>query len=100
MAEERPEGQRRTRPDGSRLSSLEEETKRADERLAKLESASRVMKEDVEMLAEAAGGLRQQSAKMREAALRVAEVVQVAAERRKRKGPASKGHSGARPPRT
>ena len=100
MADEGPEAPQRTRADGSRLSSLEEETKRADERLAKLESASRKMKEDVEMLAEAAGGLRQQSAKMREAALRVAQVVMAAAERRKRKGPAPKGHSGARPPRT
>jgi chromosome segregation ATPase len=100
MAEEGAPAAKRTRADGSRLSSLEEETKRADEKLARLESASREMKEDVELLADATGSLRQQSAKMREAALRVAEVVQVAAERRKRKGAPAKGHSGARPPRT
>lgn len=91
-------------PDGSRLSNLEEETRRADERLKKLEAASREMKGDVELLAEATGGLRQQSAKMKEAALRVAEVVQVAARRRRQGGarPARKkaGQADRRPPRT
>src|SRR5690242_8011465 len=72
-----------SRPEGSRLSSLEEEARIADERLRRLEAASREMKGEVEMLAEATGGMRQQSAKMREAALRVAEVVKVAAKRRR-----------------
>lgn len=87
-------------PDGSRLTNLEEEAKRADEKLARLESQAREMKGDVAALAEATAGMRQQSAKMREAAVRVAEVVQVAAKRRKR-SPAGKGAQGAvRPPRT
>ncbi|HKZ59970.1 MAG TPA: hypothetical protein VJ547_09025 [Candidatus Thermoplasmatota archaeon] len=68
--------------DGARLESLEEEARIADLRLRRLEAASAAMKGDVEMLAEAAGGLRQQSAKMREAALRVAELVQLAARRK------------------
>jgi hypothetical protein len=82
--------------DGARLANLEEEAKRADERLARLEKASDAMKGDVALLAEATGGLRQQSAKMREAAVRVAEVVQVAAKRRRR----AAGQGPVRPPRT
>lgn len=98
------EGERKAkRPDGSRLEGLEEETRRADERLRRLEAASAQMKGDVEMLAQATGGLRQQSAKMKEAALRVAEVVQVAA-RRRREGAATPGkkpgQADKRPPRT
>ncbi len=94
---------RRGRAEGARLTSLEDEARIADERLRRLEVASEAMKGDVEMLAEAAGGLRQQSAKMREAALRVAEVVQVAARRkeaaRKRAGGRARQGEG-RPPRT
>ncbi len=87
--------------EGSRLTALEEETRRADLRLARLEVTSRQMKGDVAALAEATGGLRQQSAKMREAALRVAELVQVAAKRRRRAGASRAGGQGAaRPPRT
>jgi hypothetical protein len=63
------------------------------------------MKGEVEMLAEAMGGMRQQSAKMREAALRVAEVVKVAAKRRREAAARGKGkgkgsQGAARPPRT
>lgn len=102
-----PDEKRAARPDGSRLTSLEEETRLADERLQRLEVASAQMRDEVELLAEATGGMRQQSAKMREAALRVAEVVKVAARKRreleskgkgKRKGPGRQG--AVRPPRT
>ena len=96
-AEEEP-ARKAPKADGSRLSSLEEEARVADQRLSKLEAQSREMKGDVAALVEATGGMRQQSAKMREAALRVAYVVQVAAKRRR------KGQGGAqgavRPPRT
>lgn len=92
-----------SKPQGARLGSLEEEARIADERLRRLEASSARMKGEVEMLAEAAGGLRQQSAKMREAALRVAEVVQLAAKRKKAaraKGGTKPGQSPDRPPRT
>ncbi len=96
-------GPSRPKADGPRLASLEEGTRIADLRLKRLEAASAQMKGDLELLAEAAGGLRQQSQKMREAALRVAEVVQVAARRKKaaRKGGGGKARQGeGRPPRT
>jgi len=89
------------KPDGTRLSTLEDRTKDADVRLARLEKNSANMREDVDMLAEATGGLRQQSAKMREAALRVAEAVTMAAKRREAKKPKGKrAQPDTRPPRT
>jgi hypothetical protein len=90
-------GKKAAGPDGSRLTNLEEEARAADERLTRLEANSARMQDDVAALAEATGGMRQQSAKMREAALRVAEVVQVAAKRRRQAG-APQG--AVRPPRT
>lgn len=88
MAGDGESAPRPLKADGRRLAGLEEEARIADLRLRRLEAASARMKGDVALLAEATGGLRQQSAKMREAALRVAEVVEVAAKRKKaaRKG--------------
>ena len=76
--------------EGGRLSSLETEAERADARLKRLEVASGELRQSVDMLAEATGELRRQSAQMRAAALRVADVVQVAAKRRRQKRPAAK----------
>ena len=92
MGDEEPknEAPRRAPGEGGRLSSLETEAERADARLKRLEVASGQLRQSVDMLAEATGELRRQSAQMRAAALRVADVVEVAAKRRRQKRPAAK----------
>ena len=75
---------------GGRLSSLETEAERADARLKRLEAGSVELRESVDLLAEATGELRRQSAQMRAAAMRVAVVVEVAAKKRRQKKTASK----------
>jgi hypothetical protein len=98
-----PEGDppARKRPEdagGKRLSSIEGETARADERLRRLETSSGELRVSVDALAEATGELRRQSAAMREAALRVAEAVELA--KRKRAKGAGGAQDAGRPPRT
>jgi len=88
-------------PDGVRLASLEQRAREADTRLAHLEAQSANMRQDVDMLAEATGGLRRQSAKMREAALRVAQALAIV--RKRKQVPTSQGRRPQvekRPPRT
>ena len=83
---------------GSRLSSVEDQARRADERLQGLERRSTVLRKSVDMLADATGELRRQSAEMRQAALRVAEAVKVASERSR--GRRGRNQLARRPPAT
>jgi hypothetical protein len=88
-------------PDGVRLASLEEKARDADTQLSHLEAQSRHLRQDVDLLAQATGGLRQQSAKMREAALRVAEALTLARKRKAAKAAEPRRpHADKRPPRT
>jgi hypothetical protein len=92
----------RKKSDGTRVSALEEETLRTDQRLRRLEANSQQLRGDVDELASATGDLRRSSAKMRVAAERVAQAVLAAAQRRRKGAPpvTRKSQAERRPPRT